>query len=126
MPWLPQINEDCAKLSAHAETPGDGVLVDIVRICRSSQQVFEISRHVTERPIDAEHIAMHVGPLLASFEQLKSTLSEPQLKNSKSISCAVHGRALIEICRYSGCIPARQRVVDIRTGSYPTVRTQLQ
>lgn len=81
MPWTAQIDENCIKLTADAETEGDQVLIAIVRVSRLCMQATDVYRHLFDN--GSPHASMHIGPLKNSLDELRSELSATQKQHGK-------------------------------------------
>jgi hypothetical protein len=78
MAWSPQLEENCAKLAAEAETEADKVLIAMVRISRICVRATAVQRFLFDESETGRHVTMHIASLKTSLETLSSTLSESE------------------------------------------------
>jgi hypothetical protein len=76
MAWSPQLEENCVKLAAEAETEGDAFLIAMARISRLCVRATEIQRFLLDESETGRHVTMHIASLQTSLETLKSTIPE--------------------------------------------------
>ncbi|KAF2829542.1 hypothetical protein CC86DRAFT_287082 [Ophiobolus disseminans] len=81
MQWSPQLEIDCDQLVSEKESEGDSLLVSLARISRICHQAAEVSRHLSNNSSSGTHTALHIAPLIASLDRLRSTFSEDQLRH---------------------------------------------
>jgi hypothetical protein len=78
MPWSSQLEEDCTKLAADAETEDDEILIAMVRVSKVSLQATEVFRHLTDGSEAGGHAILHISPLQKTLDELKHAFSDKQ------------------------------------------------
>jgi hypothetical protein len=86
MPWSPQLEEDCVKLAADAETEDDEFLIAMVRVSRVCLQATEVFRHLSESSEKGGHAILHITPLKSMLEELRNTLSDRQKQHQTVVA----------------------------------------
>jgi hypothetical protein len=81
MPWSSQLEEDCTKLAADAETADDEILIAMVKVSKVCVQATEVYRCLFEAPEKGSHAIMHISPLKRALDELRESLSARQMQH---------------------------------------------
>jgi hypothetical protein len=84
MRWSPQLEDACSILSAVGRSDDDKVLVVLTRLARILLDTSETALQVNDDPLLHMQASLSIRPLKSSLDLLKATLTEAQLRHSKS------------------------------------------